>query len=67
MDFVFCGCRFDGLFGRFPIGKMCFEKCIFFTSFLLFYNISSALVFVFVFELVFVLLFVFVLVFMFAA
>ena len=47
--------------------KMCFDKCIFFTSLSSFYDISSALVFVFVFELVFVLLFVFVLVFMFAA
>ena len=46
---------------------MCFGKCICFTSFSLFYNISSALVFVFVFELVFVFPFVFVLVFMFAA
>ena len=30
MDFVvFLSFRFDGLFGRFPRGKMCFEKCIF--------------------------------------
>ena len=36
--------QFDGLFGRFLRGKMCFEKCIFVTSFLLFYNISSALI-----------------------
>ena len=36
--------RFDGLFGRFLRGKVCFEKCIFGTSFLLFYNISSALI-----------------------
>jgi hypothetical protein len=27
--------RFDGLFGRFLRGKVCFEKCIFVTSFLL--------------------------------
>ena len=66
MDFVFLYVRFDGLFGRFPRGK-CDLQSAFFTSFLLFYNISSALVFVFVFELVFVLPFVFVLVFMFAA
>jgi hypothetical protein len=41
MDFVFLRFRFDGLLGRFPRGKMCFGKCIFFTSLSLFYNISN--------------------------
>ena len=67
MNFVFFAFSIRWFVWEVSKRKMCFEKCICFTSFLLFYNISSALVFVFVFELVFVLPFVFVLVFMFAA
>ena len=32
--FIWLRVRFDGLFGRFPIGKRCFENCMFFSSFL---------------------------------
>jgi hypothetical protein len=43
--FRFCLCvRFDGLFWEVSKRKICFEKCIFVTSFSLFYNISSALI-----------------------
>ncbi len=34
--FILLRFRSDGLFGRFPRGKMCFGKCMFFTSFLFF-------------------------------